>query len=222
MPLLTFARFCLFGYLFLVPWALAWVPNYSGHDLSRIVESGVMALCALAWAPSCWRRLSTFRSIGWAAYGALLTVFAVLAVVHADVPRWTLLEAALWAGMLAVAAVVAFDDHAKAGLWLAWTVIASSVAYNAMELAIPIIGLAAQIPMLAINMAPDCKASGVGKPAAQDATTLNTSRASAANSGAAPRQASVAREPPSVHISTPPQPASASNWFNSVAEGLRL
>ncbi|WP_374432062.1 O-antigen ligase family protein [Ideonella dechloratans] len=93
-----------------MPWTLVFF-SWSGHDYARILQVGVAGLAGLALLWEGWRGWSP-RLPRW---GLALLVTGLLAaglsIAQAPEPVWAWREAALFAGMVCIAALIGLDDR---------------------------------------------------------------------------------------------------------------
>lgn len=140
----TLAKLAIAGYLVLVPLSFVWVSRLGGHDAARLLQVGLMALCAVAALGGSPRHAlgpGGRLAGGWT---ASMLVLALGSVALAPAPAWAWRELGLWVGMLAVVQVMAQDTGSKQ--WVAWAVVVGTLLYSVTVLGMSIVGLAQGLP----------------------------------------------------------------------------
>lgn len=151
IPLQTAAIAAVLGFLVAVPGVNSVIGLGSGHDLARIAQWFVAALCAatlLVDRPT--PAVASDWHVDWRFWTLLLLMVGLGAIstVRAAVPQWALRETAVWLGMLAVAMVVARAGTARLRD-LAWAVAGGMALYGLTMLCFVLVG------MLATGKAPN-------------------------------------------------------------------
>ena len=102
-------RVAVAGYLLLVPLAAVMVDRIGGHDLARVAQLALGLICALTLLPVPGADEARW-SVRHVALASLCVGLAMLSTLQAPVPAMAARELGLFAGMAAVAWVVARRD----------------------------------------------------------------------------------------------------------------